>query len=44
MKSDSITPSEMVRLHEILSFRNTCAVKSKAMGALINDQRLSMLL
>ena len=30
MKSGSITPSEMVTLHEILNFRNTCAVKSDA--------------
>ena len=44
MKSDSITPGEMVRLHEILTFKNTCAVKASAMGAAVNDQRLSMLL
>ena len=44
MKSGSITPSEMVCLHEILNLRNTCAVKSDANKAQVTDQRLSKIL
>ncbi|SHI11244.1 hypothetical protein SAMN02745823_02521 [Sporobacter termitidis DSM 10068] len=44
MKSGSITPSEMVCLHEILNLKNTCAVKSSALETLVSDQRLQKIL
>ena len=44
MKSGSITPSEMVCLHEILNFRNVCAVKSDANKTHVTDQRLAKIL
>jgi hypothetical protein len=44
MKSGSITPSEMVALHEILNFRNTCALKSDSNKTQVTDQRLAKIL
>jgi similar to spore coat protein len=44
MKSGSITPSEMVHMHEILSLKNTCAVKASALQSLVSDQRLGKIL
>ncbi|MDP4151842.1 MAG: hypothetical protein Q8865_00175 [Bacillota bacterium] len=40
LDTTKITPHETVNLHEILSFKNTCAVKSSTMQSLINDQEL----
>ena len=44
MKSGSITPNEMVNLHEILCIKNTCAVKTSALQALVTDQKLQKIL
>lgn len=44
MKSGSITPSEMISLHEILNFKNTCAVKSDTLKSQVTDQRLAKIL
>ncbi len=44
MKNGSITPVEKLHLHTILNMRNTCAVKSSALQAVVSDQRLSKLL
>lgn len=44
MKSGSVTPSEMVHLHEILNFKNTCAVKSDVLKSHVTDQRLVKIL
>jgi similar to spore coat protein len=44
MKSGSITPSEMIHLHEILSLKNTCAVKTSALQSQVSDQRLAKIL
>ena len=44
MKSGSITPNEMVNLHEILCFKNTCAVKTNALQSQVTDQKLQKIL
>lgn len=44
MKNGSITPQELAGIHEILYFKNTCAVKSKAFYQIANDERLRLIL
>lgn len=44
MQNNKITPHETLYLHEILSFKNTCAIKSSTMQSLIQDQELKGLL
>ena len=44
MKTEGITPQEMASLHEIICFKNACAVKANAFHQLANDERLKKLL
>jgi hypothetical protein len=44
LKNGGITPQEMASLHELLSFKSTCAVKTNTFGQLANDERLKKLL
>lgn len=44
MKSGGLTPQEMASVHEILWFKNTCAMKSKTYHQLANDERLRLIL
>jgi len=45
MQSPSrLAPHEMLDLHEILSFKNTCATKAMAMQSIVSDQELKGLI
>jgi similar to spore coat protein len=44
MKIGAITPGEMIFLHEILTLKNTSAVKSSVQQSQVTDQRLSKIL
>lgn len=44
MKSEGVTPQEMASLHEIICYKNACAVKAGVYGQLANDERLKKLL
>ena len=41
--NNKLSPHETLYLHEILSFKNTCAVKSSSMQSIIQDQELKIL-
>lgn len=40
MPNMPLSPHEMLCLHEILSLKNTCALKSSLLQAIISDQQL----
>lgn len=44
MKNGAITPQEMAFMHEIICFKNVCAVKANVFHQLANDERLKKLL
>lgn len=44
MKSGGMTMPEMAGMHEIMLFKNTCAVKANTYGQLAHDERLKKLL
>lgn len=44
IQNNSLTPHETLFLHEILTFKNTCAVKSASMQNMIADQELKNIL
>jgi similar to spore coat protein len=37
---NQIAPHEALELHELLTFKNTCATKSASMSALVKDEEL----
>lgn len=41
---NQIAPREALELHEILTFKNTCATKSASMAALVKDEELKTIL
>lgn len=44
MQMTPITPHETMYLHEILTLKNTCAVKSAAMQSMVRDPELKNIL
>lgn len=44
MQSSKLTPHELLDLHEILTFKNTCALKATAAQSMVTDQELKGLL
>lgn len=44
MNKQDITPNELMQLHEILTFKNTCLTKSITMSPLISDDELKSIL
>ncbi|AGX43861.1 hypothetical protein [Clostridium saccharobutylicum] len=44
MNEQDITPNEVMQLHEILTFKNTCLTKSVTMSPLVSDDELKSIL
>ncbi|MCX7614377.1 MAG: hypothetical protein N2Z65_01315 [Clostridiales bacterium] len=40
MPNSLLTPHEQLYLHELLSFKNTCALKSSIIQAIVTDHQL----
>ncbi|AQS10801.1 hypothetical protein CLOBY_29490 [Clostridium saccharobutylicum] len=44
MNEQDITPNEVMQLHEMLTFKNTCLTKSVTMSPLVSDDELKSIL